>query len=116
MKLFRSIHFEFLSILDPYVIVKLLLNLETVQIKKTSIKRRTTSPCWNEPLVFELDSKTPVNEYSMSFKVKSHNSLSEDLTVGEIEIGNHSEGSGSQHWDDMIKKKNHDRAMSHKIK
>ncbi|XP_028406926.1 synaptotagmin-2-like isoform X2 [Dendronephthya gigantea] len=102
--------------IDPYVIVKLLLHLKTIQTKKTSIKRRTTSPCWNEPLVFELDSKIPIVDYSMSFKVKSHNSLSEDFTVGEIEIGKHAEDSGRQHWDDMIKRKNHDRAMSHKIK
>ena len=52
----------------------------------------------------------------MSFKVKSHNSFSEDLTVGEIEIGHNAEGSGRQHWDDMVIRKNQDRAMSHKIK
>ena len=102
--------------IDPYVIVKLLLNLKTVQTKKTSIKRRTTSPIWNEPLVFEIDSKIPITEYSMSFKVKSHNSFSEDLTVGEIEIGHNVEGSGRQHWDDMVIRKNQDRAMFHKIK
>lgn len=52
----------------------------------------------------------------MSFKVKSHNSLSEDLTVGEIDIGYHAEGAGREHWKDMIRRKNQDRAMSHKIK
>ena len=102
--------------IDPYVIVKLSLNLKTVQTKKTSIRRRTTSPIWNEPLVFEIDSKIPITEYSMSFKVKSHNSFSEDLTVGEIEIGHNVEGSGRQHWDDMVVRKNQDRAMCHKIK
>lgn len=102
--------------IDPYVIVKLLLDLKTVQTKKTSIKRRTTSPCWNEPLVFEVDSKVPISEYSMSFKVKSHNSLSEDPTVGEVELGYHTVGSGREHWKDMIIRKNQDRAMSHKIK
>ena len=96
--------------------MKLLLNLKTVQTKKTSIKRRTTSPIWNEPLVFEIDPKIPISEYSMSFKVKSHNSLSEDLTVGEIEIGNHAEESGGEHWKDMVKRKNQDRAMCHRIK
>ena len=98
------------------MIVKLLLNFKTVQTKKTTIKRRTTSPIWNEPLVFEIDSKIPISEYSMSFKVKSHNSLSEDLTVGEIDIGYHAEGGGREHWKDMIRRKNQDRAMSHKIK
>ena len=98
------------------MIVKLLLNLKTIQTKKTSIKRRTTSPIWNEPLVFEIETKMPITQYSMAFKVKSHNSLSEDLTVGEIEIGGHAEGPGKEHWDDMVLRKNQDRAMSHKIK
>ncbi len=34
----------------------------------------------------------------MSFKVKSHSSLSKDLTVGEIEIGYHVAGSAKEHW------------------
>ena len=94
----------------------LLLTLQTVQTKKTTIKRRTTSPIWNEPLVFEIDSKIPITEYSMSFKVKSHNSLSEDLTVGEIDIGYHVAGSAKEHWKGMVTRKNQDTAMCHKIK
>ena len=96
--------------------MKLLLNLKAVQTKKTTIKRRTTSPIWNEPLVFEIEPKIPITEYGISFKVKSHNNLSEDLTVGEVEIGYHSEGSGKEHWKNVIQRKNQDRAMCHKIK
>lgn len=101
---------------DPYVIVKLLLNLKPVKTKKTTHKRHTSSPCWNEPLVFEIDEKTSIFEYSLSFKVKNRNTLSEDPTLGQLEIGHHANALGKQHWKDMIVKKDQDRAVCHKLK
>ena len=97
------------------MIVKLLLNLNVVQTKKTSCKHRTSSPCWNEPLVFEIDEKIQMSEYSLCFKVKSRNKLSEDPTLGEVQVGYDADGLGKEHWKDMTVKKNQGRAVCHKI-
>ena len=45
----------------------------------------------------------------------SSNNLCEDVTLGTVEIGYHTEGLGKQHWKEMIVKKNQDRAMCHML-
>lgn len=93
----------------------LLLDGRIIQTKKTSMKRRNTCPIWNELFVFETIAKTPISDYSICLKLKSHNNLSEDLTVGEVDLGCQARGSGKEHWKNMIKSKNQDRAFSHEI-
>lgn len=97
----------------PYVCVMLEANgtvLETRQTKKT----HGVNAVWNQGFLFDVDGET-INEYSLTIRVLNHDLLTTDEIIGEMTIGPLCEGTGKEHWDEVMRKRHSGRevAMTH---
>lgn len=74
--------------------------LETRQTKKT----RGVNAVWNQGFLFDVDADT-INEYSITIRVLNHDLLTTDEVIGEITIGPQCDGTGKEHWDEVMRKR-----------
>ena len=87
---------------DPYVKVSLCHSEKTVKTRKTSIRKNTIDPVFNETLSFNL---TPdmLDDCSLVVTVWDYNSKSRDDTVGRIVLGKNPSGQEEKnHWSSML--------------
>jgi hypothetical protein len=97
---------------DPYVVVKLLKNGQMMEKKRTQPCKGSLDPVWNEPFVFDWkNGNTQTSGYKFVFEIKNSDVVMPDTSVGVVEI--HQET--SEHWKEMMEKKNYARAMCHNI-
>ncbi|XP_028406848.1 synaptotagmin-7-like [Dendronephthya gigantea] len=103
---------------DPYVKIKLLYQGEVIDKKQTKSQRRNSSPCWNEPFVFNVDEEKGLSNYELIFLVRRRDLLSPHSTMGCVRIGAQVGGAGQSHWYAMLAKGNLMRqvARRHRIK
>ena len=104
-------HTYFLS--DPFVKVQVILGTKRLKKKKTSTKKNTLNPTWNEALVFNL-SKELLPRVTLEFFVCSDNLLGSNETLGKMSLGPDSTGEELVHWKDMIAVRSSN-AMYHKL-
>ena len=91
---------------DPYVKIKLLYLGEVIEKKHTKSQRRNSTPCWNEPFVFNIDEEKGLNNYELIFLVRRRDLLSPHSTLGVVRIGAQVGGAGQSHWYAMMAKGN----------
>ena len=72
-----------------------------IKKKKTSTKRNTLNPIWNEALVFSL-SKDLLECIEIELVVYNDNLLGQNDALGKVLIGPDSTGEEKVHWKDMI--------------
>ncbi|CAB3996507.1 synaptotagmin-4-like isoform X1 [Paramuricea clavata] len=97
---------------DPYVMVKLLKNGEVIEKKRTQPCKGSLDPVWNEPFVFDWKKgNTETTGYKFVFEIKSSDMVMPDTSLGVVEICQET----SEHWKEMMEKKNYARAMCHNI-
>lgn len=65
---------------------------------------------WNEPFVFDLKNGD-LSGYKFIFEIKSSDVVGPDTHLGKVEICQDS----SEHWKEMMAKKNYARAMCHQV-
>lgn len=82
---------------DPYITVKLRYKDEDISKKKTKVKKGTSSPCWNEPFVFDLE-KEDLDNYLLVFAVKSRDLFSSCSKIGTVYVGAKASSTGNEHW------------------
>ncbi|XP_048765538.2 synaptotagmin-6-like isoform X2 [Ostrea edulis] len=94
---------------DPYVRISLIVDGKKVKRKKTSVKRSTTSPVWNEALTFNISSDM-LPKCNLEVTVLDHDLIGHGEFVGRCIIGpSRPEGEG-KHWNDMLN--NHRKSMA----
>ena len=93
-----------------YVCVVLKANGAALETRHTK-KSRGSNPVWNERFLFDVDDET-IGEYSITIKVMNHDLLTSDEVIGEVNIGPRCEGSGREHWDDMMSKRHSRREVA----
>uniref|UniRef100_A0A670K4Q8 Synaptotagmin-17 n=1 Tax=Podarcis muralis TaxID=64176 RepID=A0A670K4Q8_PODMU len=87
---------------DPFVKIQLVHGLKLAKTKKTSCKRATIDPFYNESFSFKVPQEE-LESASLVFTVFGHNMKSSNDFIGRIVIGQYSTGSSeSKHWRRML--------------
>lgn len=86
---------------DPYVKVHLLLGGRKVRKKKTTIKKNTLSPYYNEAFSFEVPCDQ-VQNAQVELTVLDYDKLGRNEAIGRVAVGAAAGGAGLRHWADML--------------
>ena len=87
---------------DPYVKIRIYHNKKVIHKWRSSVKRKTLIPVFNEPFEFEL-SGHDIDEIQMEILMMDYDRFSKDDEVGVIRLGFGAEGEAEQrHWKDML--------------
>ncbi|XP_048339274.1 synaptotagmin-8 isoform X1 [Sphaerodactylus townsendi] len=89
------------SIPDPYVKVQVTLNKKKWKKKKTSIKKNTLSPYFNEAFVFEVPFSV-IQNIDLVISVWDHDKVTKDDQIGKVFLGCRATGNQLRHWSDML--------------
>uniref|UniRef100_G3NGE1 Synaptotagmin IIa n=1 Tax=Gasterosteus aculeatus TaxID=69293 RepID=G3NGE1_GASAC len=86
---------------DPYVKINLLQNGKRLKKKKTTVKKNTLNPYYNESFSFEI----PIDQMQKILAVITvldYDKIGKNDAIGKILVGSKSTGAGLKHWSDML--------------
>ncbi|KAM9226016.1 synaptotagmin-5 [Dugong dugon] len=86
---------------DPYVKVHLLQGGKKVRKKKTTIKKNTLNPYYNEAFSFEVPCDQ-VQMVQVELTVLDYDKLGKNEAIGRVAVGAVVGGAGLRHWADML--------------
>ncbi|XP_031339838.1 synaptotagmin-10-like isoform X1 [Photinus pyralis] len=86
---------------DPYVKVYLLCQGKRIKKKKTTVKKSTLCPVYNEALVFDVPAEN-IEDVSMIVKVIDYDRIGSNELMGCTAIGSSFIGIGKDHWLEML--------------
>ncbi|XP_036357336.1 synaptotagmin-9-like isoform X2 [Octopus sinensis] len=86
---------------DPYVKVALMCQGKRIRKRKTSVKRSTLRPVYNEAIVFDVPQEH-IEEISLVIKVVDYDRIGSNEVMGCCGIGPHFPGIGRDHWYEML--------------
>ncbi|KAI4476193.1 hypothetical protein M0802_014907 [Mischocyttarus mexicanus] len=86
---------------DPYVKVYLLCRGKRIKKKKTTVKKNTLFPVYNEALVFDVPADN-IEEVSLIVKVIDYDRIGSNELMGCTAIGSSFIGIGRDHWLEML--------------
>nr|XP_056707935.1 synaptotagmin-8 [Euleptes europaea] len=86
---------------DPYVKVQVTLNKKKWKKKKTSMKKNTLSPYFNEAFVFEVPFSL-IQNIDLVISVWDHDKMTKDDQIGKVFLGCRATGNQLRHWSDML--------------
>ncbi|XP_072495602.1 synaptotagmin-8 isoform X2 [Notamacropus eugenii] len=86
---------------DSYVKVQLFLNRKKWKKKKTSVKRNTSNPYFNEAFTFALPF-SQIQNVDLLVSVWGHSRLSRGEPLGKLLLGCRATGHQLHHWSDML--------------
>ncbi|XP_023718098.1 synaptotagmin-10 [Cryptotermes secundus] len=86
---------------DPYVKVYLLCEGKRIKKKKTTVKKATLSPVYNEALVFDVPAEN-IEDVSLIVKVIDYDRIGHNELMGCTAIGSSFIGIGRDHWLEML--------------
>lgn len=86
---------------DPFVRISLMVDGKKVKRKKSSIKRGTTSPVWNEAVTFNVPAEI-LPKVSLECCVWDHDLIGHGELIGKCILGPQQQGNERKHWNDLI--------------
>ncbi|XP_041093475.1 synaptotagmin-C [Polyodon spathula] len=86
---------------DPYVKVSLICEGRRLKKRKTSIKKNTLNPTYNEALVFDIPNEN-INQLSLIIAVMDYDCIGHNEVIGMCRVGSDAEGPGRDHWTEML--------------
>ncbi|KAM8861040.1 synaptotagmin VIII isoform 1-T1 [Synchiropus picturatus] len=86
---------------DPYVKVQLALDKRKWKKRKTSIKKKTLNPYYNESFTFDV-SFDLIKRVNLVISVWDHDAMSRNDAMGKIFLGCDASGNQLRHWADML--------------
>ncbi|KAK4822257.1 hypothetical protein QYF61_011929 [Mycteria americana] len=86
---------------DPFVKVHLILNRKKWKRKKTSVKKNTLSPYFNEVFVFEVPFNQ-IQNVDVVISVWDHDKVTKNEPIGKLFLGCRATGNQLRHWSDML--------------
>ncbi|KAI8441025.1 hypothetical protein MSG28_009298 [Choristoneura fumiferana] len=86
---------------DPYVKICLICQGKRIKKKKTTVKKNTLNPVYNEALVFDLPSEN-VFDITLLVKVIDYDRIGSNELIGCTAIGSSLIGMGREHWLEML--------------
>ncbi|XP_042866362.1 synaptotagmin-10-like [Penaeus japonicus] len=86
---------------DPYVKVCLLCQGRRIKKKKTTVKKSTLNPVYNEALVFDIPNDN-IEDVTLLVKVVDYDRIGANELLGVTVIGSQVIGPGRDHWLEML--------------
>ncbi|KAM6961075.1 synaptotagmin-1-like [Aplochiton taeniatus] len=86
---------------DPYVKIHLLQNGKRLKKKKTSIKKNTLNPYYNESFSFEVPFES-IQKVQVAVTVLDYDKIGKNDAIGKVFLGDTSMGTELRHWSDML--------------
>ncbi|XP_051542815.1 synaptotagmin Vb isoform X1 [Myxocyprinus asiaticus] len=86
---------------DPYVKIVLQHNGKRLKKKKTTVKKNTLNPYFNESFSFEVPFEQ-IQKVQLLFTVYDYDKLGSNDPIGKTFIGYGATGVGLRHWSDML--------------
>ncbi|XP_029952046.1 synaptotagmin VIII [Salarias fasciatus] len=86
---------------DPYVKVQLALDKRKWKKRKTSIKKKTLSPYFNESFTFDV-TLSQIQRVNLVISVWDHDAVTRNDAMGKIYLGCDATGNQLRHWADML--------------
>ncbi|XP_075884914.1 synaptotagmin VIII isoform X2 [Nelusetta ayraudi] len=86
---------------DPYVKVQLALDKRKWKKKKTSVKKKTLNPYYNESFVFDVTFEQ-IQRVDLVVSLWDHDAVSRNDAMGKIFLGCNAAGNQLRHWADML--------------
>ncbi|XP_077178007.1 synaptotagmin-9 isoform X3 [Paroedura picta] len=86
---------------DPYVKVSLMCEGRRLKKRKTSTKRNTLNPVYNEAIVFDVPPES-IDQISLSIAVMDYDRVGHNEIIGVCQVGNDAESLGRDHWNEML--------------
>ncbi|KAM8892143.1 synaptotagmin VIII isoform 1-T3 [Spinachia spinachia] len=86
---------------DPYVKVQLALDKRKWKKRKTSIKKKTLNPYYNESFTFDV-SFDQIQRVNLVISVWDHDTVSRNDAIGKLFLGGDASGNQLRHWADML--------------
>uniref|UniRef100_A0A4W4GER7 C2 domain-containing protein n=1 Tax=Electrophorus electricus TaxID=8005 RepID=A0A4W4GER7_ELEEL len=86
---------------DPYVKVSLMCEGRRLKKRKTSTKRNTLNPVYNEAIVFDVPPEN-IDQISLLIAVMDYDRVGHNEVIGVCRVGNDAESLGRDHWNEML--------------
>ncbi|CAL8375140.1 unnamed protein product [Arctogadus glacialis] len=86
---------------DPYVKVSLMCEGRRLKKRKTSTKRNTLNPVYNEAIVFDVPPEN-IDQISLLIAVMDYDRVGHNEVIGVCRVGNEAESLGRDHWGEML--------------
>ncbi|XP_016048961.2 synaptotagmin-5 [Erinaceus europaeus] len=100
---------------DPYVKVHLLQGGKKMRKKKTTIKKNTLNPYYNEAFSFEVP-WDQVQKVQVELTVLDYDKLGKNEAIGRVAVGAAAGGAGLRHWADMLANPRRPIALWHSLR
>ncbi|XP_035002931.1 synaptotagmin-10 isoform X2 [Hippoglossus stenolepis] len=86
---------------DPYVKVYLICDGRRLKKRKTTTKKSTLNPVYNEAIIFDIPPEN-VEQVSLSIMVMDYDRVGHNEVIGVCRAGPDAEGLGRDHWNEML--------------
>ncbi|KAM6979665.1 synaptotagmin-6 [Aplochiton taeniatus] len=86
---------------DPYVKVSLVCDGRRLKKKKTTIKRNTLNPTYNEAIIFDIPPEN-MDQVTLLISVMDYDLVGHNEIIGLNRVGSQADGLGRDHWNDML--------------
>jgi len=86
---------------DPYVKINLMQNGKRLKKKKTTVKKNTLSPYYNESFSFEVPFEQ-IQKVSVVITVLDYDQVGSNDPIGRVIVGCGASGQELRHWSDML--------------
>ncbi|XP_056461517.1 synaptotagmin-2 [Gadus chalcogrammus] len=86
---------------DPYVKIQLLQGGKRLKKKKTTVKKNTLNPYYNESFSFEIPMEQ-MQKILVAVTVFDYDKIGKNDAIGKIFVGSKATGLGLKHWSDML--------------
>uniref|UniRef100_A0A8C2WPK1 Synaptotagmin 3 n=1 Tax=Cyclopterus lumpus TaxID=8103 RepID=A0A8C2WPK1_CYCLU len=86
---------------DPYVKASLICDGRRLKKRKTSIKKNTLNPTYNEALVFDIPNEN-IESVSIIIAVMDYDCIGHNEVIGMCRVGSEADGPGREHWTAML--------------
>ncbi|XP_050518390.1 synaptotagmin 1 isoform X2 [Diabrotica virgifera virgifera] len=100
---------------DPYVKIALMQNGKRLKKKKTSIKKCTLNPYYNESFTFEVPFEQ-IQKVNLQVTVVDYDRIGTSEPIGKVVLGYNASGTELRHWSDMLASPRRPIAQWHTLK
>ncbi|XP_032452194.1 synaptotagmin 1 isoform X4 [Nasonia vitripennis] len=100
---------------DPYVKIALMQNGKRLKKKKTSIKKCTLNPYYNESFTFEVPFEQ-IQKVNLMVTVVDYDRIGTSEPIGKVILGYNASGTELRHWSDMLASPRRPIAQWHTLK
>ncbi|XP_037306265.2 synaptotagmin-1b [Pungitius pungitius] len=100
---------------DPYVKLHLMQNGKRLKKKKTTTKKNTLNPYYNESFSFEVACEQ-IEKVQVAVTVLDYDKIGKNDAIGKVLLGLNGTGTEQRHWEDMLANPRRPIAQWHSLK